>query len=421
MKIELIAVGDEVLTGTTINTNASFLAALLFESGFSLSHHHVVGDDKETLSQLIEGSLSRGSTVILTGGLGPTLDDYTRKIVADLFKVPLEYNEELFQELKERYKNYTIPLGQTLQDQATNPKGATLFDNEIGSASGFAIKDESRFPNALLIALPGVPQEMKRMAERHLIAYLQSQELPGKRQFVKVLHFVGLKEPEVDPLLRQLQARFPDMAYGIYPAWATLDVHIKAHCMSEAEFIKKAKESEEILLEKFGAHQFESPSGMLEEALHLLLKKHAITLATAESCTGGGLAAKIISQAGASAYFKGSVVAYSNDVKTALLDVSEALLQKEGAVSLAVTEQMAKKVAQLMNATCAVAVSGILGPTGGTDQKPVGTICATIVFEGLPVHSWTVHVRGNREAIAEKTVRGLIAELFIFIRKNLGT
>ena len=408
MDIEIVAIGDEVLYGYAVNSNASYISQQLVAHGFIPTRHAVVGDDKERVKSLLMQALQRKSLVITTGGLGPTLDDWTRKIAADLFGVPLEANGVLKTRLEALYgKGHP-----TLQDQMMQPQGAYLFENTLGSASGFILQDQKRFGDGLLIALPGVPQEMRQMFTTKVIPYLLENYPPNGPLFVKVLHFVDLVEHQIDPELRKMQRRFPLVHSGIYPGFSTVTVHLMA---GQKEALDPAVG---YLRERFAKNLYESPTGTLSEALHLELVKKKITIATAESCTGGALGASFVQHPGASSYYLGTIVAYANSVKIQQLDVMPETLKSHGAASVEVTQEMARSVRQKLGADLGIAVSGILGPTGATATQPVGTICASISYKEFSNYCWTEQLRGNRQMLLERSVQKLLAKTLFFIREN---
>lgn len=410
MDIEIIGIGDEVLYGYVVNSNASFISQQLLEQGYLPARHEVVGDDQEKLKQVLEAALKRRSVVITTGGLGPTVDDWTRKIACELFGVPLEANGEIFQRLKTRYGD-AFP---TLDDQMMQPKGALLLENALGTASGFIMQDQVRFPDAFLIAVPGVPHEMYQMVTKQVIPYLL-EKCPVKNGLAfKVLHFVDLGEHHIDPELRKLQKAFPHIIFGIYPGFSSVSVHLKVRASEEKDLLLVAGH----LQERFSKNLFESPSGTLSEAVHLECLKQKITLCTAESCTGGLLAASFVKHPDASSYFLGSIVAYANSVKIEQLSVLPETLQEHGAVSMAVTQEMAQNVRKKLGADLGIAVSGIMGPSGATPSKPVGTICASIAYKDRPIFSWTEQMRGSRAMLIERSVHKLLAKLLLFLREN---
>jgi len=413
VNIELIAIGDEVLYGMVVNSNAAFIAHALLEAGFLVSRHSTVGDDPVALRKALHAALLRKSCVITTGGLGPTCDDHTRAAIAEIFNVPLKHNSEVHAYIKSIFGSV-----KSIDNQATLPVGAEILQNPLGTASGLYLKNERLYPESFLIALPGVPSEMREMVKTGLIPYLKAKLPVGKRLFVLPLHFMKLCEVDVDHHLHEIEKECPAIECGIYPGLGVLSVQLKAFAHDEEEFLEIVTIYKERLSEKFRAHLFDSPSGRLDEAVHRYFLERKLSLALAESCTGGSLAGRFCAYSGASSYFRGSIVAYSNEIKTGLLHVSEKTLESKGAVSIEVTEEMAKGVAKEMKAQCSVAVSGILGPTGGTADKPVGTICASLYLEGASIHSWQMNHIGNREMILEKTIQNILAELLTFLVKH---
>ncbi len=403
--IELVAIGDEVLYGYRVNSNAAFLANHLLEQGFITTRHQVVGDTTARVTEVLTDALKRGSCVIVTGGLGPTVDDLTRRIAADLFQVALTEPKGLRDTLTARFGKDFI----TLEDQVLQPEGAVLFENRLGTASGFVLANNQLFPNAHLVCLPGVSQEMKAIFSESVLPYLVAAGIARSDLYIERLHFHTIKEPEVDAVLRDIHKAYPSVSFGIYPGYSTLSVHIITAHRATVAAAKK------MLLDRFQAYQFQSASATLTEAVHDMLLAKKITLSLAESCTGGALAHSFIQHAGASGYFVTSIVAYSNAMKEKLLGVDPSLLDAHGAVSVEVTHAMASGVKSRSLSSCSIAVSGILGPEGGAPQKPVGTVCATIMLEGVPTASWTMHLRGNREAILEQTVQAIHARLFALL------
>ncbi len=407
MEIDIVAAGDELLLGYRTNTNASFIAQSLVEKGFLPSLHTVVGDNPSMLFETLAASLKRGRLVIMTGGLGPTVDDLTRKVLADLFKRPL-----VMQEALRAWVAQVATSDAVVENQLLQPEGACFLQNSIGTASGIILEDKNLYPGALLIAMPGIPSEMKEMVERHVLPELVRRYQVRSAMHVMNLHFVGLFEEQLDPILRTLQKRYPHLGLGIYPSFATVTVQLRGPNLQELE------EAEALFIEAYGKHIYQSASGTLAEALHEELLKKNYTIATAESCTGGAIGAALITNPGASAYFVGSIVAYTNQIKENLLDVDSALLEQHGAVSEKVTQAMAQNVAKKLGASIGIATSGILGPTGATPTKPVGTVCASIALNGAIAFSTTFHFHGSRLHILERTVQSLLASCFLLIKSQ---
>lgn len=405
MEIDIFAVGDEVLYGYTTNSNASFIAQNLLERGFLPTMHTVVADCPNTVREQLVAALKRGRLVIMTGGLGPTVDDLTRTILAVTFNVPLVKHEVLRKRLE---KISCTPS--SIEDQLIQPEGAILLENAVGTASGLVLENQTLFPGALLIAMPGVPTEMKEMFVHQALPLLEARFTQRQGLIVKTLHFVGLIENQLDPILRIIKQRYPHIACGIYPSFSTVSVQLRG---------TNARELEEATLpfvEAFNKHIFAAPSGTLVEAVHLELLRQNLTLATAESCTGGALSAAFVANPDASRYLLGGIVAYSNAVKESLLSVDRLLLETHGAVSEEVTCQMALSICQKLGSNLGIAVSGILGPSGGTPEKPVGTVAASIVHDNRVVLSWTMHLKGTRQHLIKKVVEQILARLYFYLK-----
>lgn len=355
MSIEIVAIGNEVLRGMVVNTNAAFLGRRLDEEGWLVARQSVLPDTKDVIASGLQEALDRSSIVIATGGLGPTLDDLTAECAATLFSTP-----------------------------------ATPLKNHIGSASGFCFKEGKK----VLFLLPGVPQEMEIMFEKEVLPLLPLQ----KKDYRVKIRFAMLRETEVDPLLREMK-----IEAGIYPSYGSLTVVLRG---SDIATLEKAKEK---LKKQFSSHYYESASGKLEEAIQEWMIKNKKTVACAESCTGGFLASQLTAVPGASAYFLGSIVSYSNQLKEAALKVSSETLKTKGSVSLEAVQEMWKGVLKLTGADFGVAVSGIAGPSGGTAEKPVGTIFYAIGFKNKAPEVATFRYAGPRNLVILRTTKRLLS------------
>ena len=360
----------------------------------------------DTLKHLRNGlqeALARSQVVIATGGLGPTCDDVTRTAAAELFGSDFYLNEELLAELKQRYGNRPI----SLENQATVPRKAEILPNGVGTAPGFLFKSES----ALLFLLPGVPHEMKKMLEEHVLPYLLKTILPTARQYVRTLHLMNLPESAVDPELRRIKEAYPMVDAGIYPSLGLVTVHLKTTASTEKEAQALLEKPFLELAERFAMNQLAPPSGTIEEAVHMKFINKGLTLSIAESCTGGAIANRLVRLPDASKYFLGSLVTYSNALKTRILGVPEQLIQDKGAVSEEVVKAMVSGLLAQTGSDYGIAVSGIAGPGGGTPEKPVGTIWAAICQNGGEPHAWMFRGFGSRDMIIERTVNAVLAQL----------
>lgn len=401
MRIEIIAIGDELLSGITVNTNAAFIGKELAVLGHEIVRHTVLPDEPEKLKAGLQEALNRSELVIVTGGLGPTCDDLTRNVVADIFSSDFRFDEAIAEDLRKRYGDKII----SLVDQATVPTKATLLPNRVGTAPGLNFENK-------IILMPGVPSEMRAMLTNEVIPFLKKQFPVSSTQIEKFLHFCILPESVIDVELRKLQEAYPYVKIGIYPSYGMVSVKLSAE--KENQIVPCI----EVLTKEFGTYL--APYSKIEEAIHELFITEKKTLALAESCTGGLIAHKITSLAGASEYFLGSLVVYSNSLKQSLLGVTESVLKEKGAVSEEVVRQMWEGVLKATKADYAIAVTGISGPSGGTKEKPVGTIWAAVGKRGETPHVWTFHAKGNRETINASTANRVLGALWRKMKYNIA-
>ncbi|MDN3509164.1 MAG: nicotinamide-nucleotide amidohydrolase family protein [Candidatus Neptunochlamydia sp.] len=402
MTLEILSIGNELLLGDTINSNTSVIGQALFSHGFPVDKVTFLPDEKTFLKKEIEEAMERASFVITTGGLGPTGDDLTRDIVSEIFNTSLAYDQAVASDLIERFgKN--LP---TLEDQAMVPKGATIIPNPLGTAPGFILEGK-----ATVFVLPGVPAEMEVMLPA-VIAHLEKYHT--KSHYVAPLYLCLLSEQQVDPYLRGLEKENPDITMAICPNYGVLSVYVQGKDQQKIAAIRDQ------VAQKFETHVFSTELKQIEKALHQWLIKNKKSLAAAESCTGGELAACLTKHPGSSDYFLGSIVSYSNHLKEAVLGVSEKTLQAHGAVSEEVVLEMVAGAKKLSGADFAMATSGIAGPDGGTAAKPVGTVWTAIstpdkTFSGL------ISLKGSirsRPLIIRYTVTYLLASLYRYLVYN---
>lgn len=398
MNIEIISIGNEILSGLTINTNSSYISLQLSKFGYVTRNHRVIPDDPDFIRRAIIESLKTNELTIFTGGLGPTLDDLTKQVVIDVFGSKLLLDEEVAKDLELRFGK-DLP---SLQEQSHVPDNAIILKNKIGTAPGFLfIKNHS-----LCAFIPGVPLEMKEMFLNELLPLIQNHFHQIEPFYSKLLHFCGLKEVEVDPLLREMQRENPEITFGIYPSIGHLSIKLAA---KQAEILEAPCQ---FLKENFRDYYFESSSGKIEESIQDKFINLNKTLALAESCTGGAFAAKLTKIPGSSKYFKGSIVSYSNEAKVSLLNVSKETLHIHGAVSRQVVLEMLEGVMQTLSPDVAVAISGIAGPEGGSIEKPVGTVWVGVVFKEGFKFSWCLQLSGTREMIIEETINEVLGILY---------
>jgi nicotinamide-nucleotide amidase len=410
MTIEVIAIGTELLSGYSVNTNAAYIGKELRKMGLEVCRQTVIPDDYTILIDTFRKALENNAVVIVTGGLGPTLDDITKDVAADLFESDFIYNEEIAADLLLRYGENLI----SLKSQATVPEKAIILKNLVGTAPGFILKKLK----SLLILMPGVPKEMEEMMSTQVIPFLKNHFNNAFNFYDLKLHFYGLVESTVDPILRELKLKYPEMDFGIYPSLGFLSVVISSRLLEKNDARKKLSQASTELKNTFKDH-FLPFQEKIEEVIYNQFKTKNKTLSLAESCTGGKISAKLVGVPGASDYFLGSIVCYSNFLKTKLLNVPQKLFESEGAVSQSVVSHMVLNLLEVTGSDYAMAVSGVAGPSGGNVEKPVGTIFGAIAIKGESTdrgqHTlkvYEIHLRGNREMIMESTVNRMLFELY---------
>jgi nicotinamide-nucleotide amidase len=406
MQVELIAIGNEILSGLTVNTNAAFLSAGLAELGLTPVRHRVVADEFAPLQAELADAIQRSQLVICCGGLGPTGDDRTRHAVAALLGCELVYRSEVAERLQARLGS-DFP---TLRDQATLPAAAQPLHNAVGTAPGLYFALEK----ATLIFLPGVPVELEPMFTDQVVPLLR-EKFPTEIPLGETLHFFGLPEATIDPVVQEQLRQQPAVSYGIYPSLGlvTVRLHAAREAESQLRTVKKG------LYSAFGDHLFPSDVATLEEAVARECVHNGWSLSAAESCTGGAFAARLTRLPGASNYFLGSCVVYSNEMKQKLLNVPKGTLERHGAVSGETVREMVVRVVSLTGSQLGVAISGIAGPTGGTPEKPVGTVWVAATWkDSQPVVS-RLQARGNRAAVIIRSVNYALAEIWKLIRNQI--
>jgi nicotinamide-nucleotide amidase len=374
---EIISIGDELLIGQVVNTNASWMGEQLSLNGLELRRVISIGDRADEISSALTDSISRADFVFITGGLGPTADDITKSVLCDFFKTDLIINQTALEYVTSYFQGRGLELTERNRSQAMLPANCIPIQNFNGTAPGMWFQTEK----AVVVSMPGVPFEMKAM--------FANQVIPKVKTLVKTNHIAhrtiltcGVGESFLADLIKDWELALPThfkLAYLPQPGM----VRLRLSGSHTDQYILKSEMS--MLLEKLqpliAKYVFGTGESTMEQVVGSLLKEQQKTLATAESCTGGYLAHLITSVPGSSAYFKGSVIAYDNTIKSELLDVSGTDLILHGAVSQEVAEAMAIGARNNMKTDYALATTGIAGPDGGTDEKPVGTVWIALASE----------------------------------------
>jgi nicotinamide-nucleotide amidase len=379
MGAEILTIGTEILLGQIVDTNAAYIAERLAEAGIDLFTKTTVGDNRGRIAAALRTALERAEIVIATGGLGPTEDDLTREVFAGALGMPLRLDEGILAGIRQRFAARGIPMPENNAKQAMVPEGASVIPNPRGTAPGLLL----RTPRGQSIAcLPGVPSEMKPMLTGEIIPRLRA--LHGTRGMIRsrLLKVWGLAESRVDELINDLfrTQRNPSIALLAKSG----EIHIRLTAKGEeggtVDGLLDALEAK--IRERIGEPIFGRDADELETVVGRLLGERRLTLAVAESCTGGLVAHRLTNVPGSSAYFERGLVTYSNRAKTEVLGVPEDLLAAKGAVSMEVTEAMAAGVRRLARTDLGAAVTGIAGPSGGTPEKPVGLTYIALAWDG---------------------------------------
>lgn len=374
MNVELISIGDELLFGKTINTNAAWLGEKLTMIGLQIKKVTTISDSKTAIYDAVSQAMTENSIVIVTGGLGPTNDDITKLVLCDFFNTELELHPEAYKNIEKFVLARKGEMNENNKNQALFPKNAKFIPNPCGTASGMWFEKD----NSILISLPGVPFEMVSIMEESIIPLIQE-----KYTLPKIVHrhilCTGISEAKLAETISSWENQLPTklkLAYLPSPGIVKLRLTCQEKSNEVANSIIAIEE--EKLTKIIEQYIFGYDDDTFEKIIGQLLLKKQASISTAESCTGGNIARSIIQNSGSSAYFKGSIVAYDNSIKTKILQVPNTLIEKHGAVSKEVVESMAKNCRDLFQTNYAIATSGIAGPNGGTVEKPVGTVWIAI-------------------------------------------
>ncbi|NIR44814.1 MAG: competence/damage-inducible protein A [Gemmatimonadetes bacterium] len=401
--VELIAIGDELLSGATIDTNAAYIALELEAIGLRVTRKSTVADAEDAIADALRSALERTGTVITTGGLGPTRDDVTRSAVARVFGRPLEFRQELWEALQRRWARRG-PIPETNRVQAEVPAGGTVFPNPRGTAPGIAVADAKL---GLCILLPGPPDELRALVREAVVPYLAERaDASVRRPFRRYLRTAGIAESAIAQRVGSALDDLPvDVAF--LPEIDGNDLRLTAWGSDESEVAGALDRAVERLREILGAHIYVEGTAELAEVVGAMLRERGLKLAVAESCTAGLIAKRLTDPPGASDYFWGGFVVYDDRAKIELLGVDEATLQLHGAVSEPVVRQMAEGARSRSGAEAAVAVTGIAGPAGGSAEKPVGTVWLAVAV-GDEVAARGVHIPGARDAVRARAAQGAL-------------
>lgn len=407
MTVELISVGTEILLGNIVNTNAAYLAEKCAWLGLSCYYQDVVGDNEERLYETIRTALSRADILLISGGLGPTQDDLTKEVAAKVLEKPLYLHEESKEAIRRFFDKRGMEITDNNWKQAMMPEGCIVLDNPNGTAPGVIMEKDNKH----IILMPGPPNELIPMFETSVIPYLN--RLQDGLIYSQTVKICGVGESKAESMVKDLIDGQSNPTIATYAKTGEVHLRVTAKAEDEKAAKKLVKPVVKELKGRFGSSVYTTENNVtLERSVVDLLRANHLTLVTAESCTGGLLSARLVNVAGVSDVFKAGYVTYSNKAKRRLLGIKKSSLAKHGAVSKEIAREMAKGAALISKADVTVSITGIAGPDGGTEEKPVGLvyICCSVCGK-VTVKEY--RFSGNRDKIRENTVSAAL----VFLRE----
>ena len=407
MKAEIISVGDELTIGMIIDTNSAYLSTKLAGIGIPVTRHTVVGDELEAVTDVVRAASERADLVLVNGGIGPTVDDLTRQALAAVCGTDMRLDADWLETVRGMFERRGIVMPESNRIQAMIPSNATRITNPCGTAAGFFVKVN----RAEVAIFPGVPGELRAMFEQEYLPRLLQTAPTGEVLVTRSLKSFSMAESSINDRIRHLMGSGKNPLVGLLASNAVISVKITASAKDEATAVAMIDEVKRKVRQLVGDDSTTPPgpifgedSDQFENAIARLLTGRKLTIATAESCTGGLIAKRLTDISGSSNYFLGGVVSYSNEAKTAFVGVPERLFREVGAVSTEVARAMAEGVQSRLGADFGLSVTGIAGPTGGTPQKPVG-----LVYIGLADGGGTevkeLRLTGTRDEIRDRSAK----------------
>jgi competence/damage-inducible protein CinA-like protein len=398
MRLELVIIGNEIVLGHTLDSNSADLARGLSAAGAAVARTTTVPDDRNAIADAVRSALGRTGFVITSGGLGPTNDDLTKSVIAEMFDAPLDLDEDYLEQLRRRFERLGRgPMPKANRSQAEIPRGATVLTNPVGTAPGLWLDG----PAGTVVMLPGVPRELRHLLEHQLIPRIRDRS-EGTVVRSETYRTTGISESALADLLAGVDERIAPITLAYLPTFDGVDLRLTAWHLTAGEAEQSLAAAGDCLLARVGDVYY--GSGDLAGVIVDGLRAHGDHLAVAESCTGGLLGARITAIPGSSDVFVGGVVAYSNEVKQRLLGVPAHLIDAHGAVSEPVARGMATGVMELLGSEAAIAITGVAGPGGGTPDKPVGTVHLAACWRGTAAAAHVV-LPGDRENIRRRSAQ----------------
>jgi nicotinamide-nucleotide amidase len=409
MRLELLTIGTELLLGQTVDTNSAEIGRALAEAGIQVVRRTTVTDDPESIRSATMDVLERTGAVLTTGGLGPTADDITKKVIAALFDRPLVYHPEIWDWLVQRFARFGRVPSEKNRGQAEVPEGAIILANRWGTAPGIWLEGVA----GLVIMLPGVPAEMRGLLRHEVIPRL-APRVGDRVVSSRTLRTTGLPESALAEAVGEVEGTIAPLSLAYLPSLAGVDLRVTAWGLPADEAARRLASALELLRGRAGRWIYGEDEVDLAEVVLGRARERKLSLATAESCTGGGVGRRLTAIPGSSEVYLGGVIAYDNRVKTEWLGVPSQLIAEQGAVSEAVARRMAEEVVSRLNADLGVAVTGVAGPAGGSEAKPVGLVCFAVSDRGRTT-AWHQLLPGSREEVRARAeqaaLNGLLARI----------
>ena len=413
--VEVVAIGNELLLGETVDTNAAWLGRRLAGAGIRVVRRSTVGDVAADIRAAVSEALERTGAVICTGGLGPTPDDLTKPVITELFGSELVLDEAILAQLQERFRRRGIEMSPNNRVQAEVPVGATVFPNPRGTAPGLALEDE----RGCVILLPGVPAEVRALVDTWVVDYL-IERFPERTGpvFHRVIHTTGIAESTLAARIEQAAANVAPLTLAFLPGTNGVDLRLTSWGeLSEADAKARMDAIDAAITEQLARWIYARDDEDMVVAIARRMTERGLKLALAESCTGGLVAKRLTDRAGSSEYVVAGIVAYSNDAKQRFLGVRARTLEAHGAVSEETVREMAEGALRNAGADAAIAITGVAGPGGGTEEKPVGTVWIAAAL-GPRLESRLYRLLGDRAEIRERAAQAALALLLGLLRAD---
>ncbi len=402
MRIAIVTIGDEILIGQVVDTNSAWMGKKLSDMGVSVVETRSIQDERNSILQTLEAFSGKVDYILMTGGLGPTKDDITKSCLAEFMNVTMEFSESTYEHIISIYTKYNIAIKPAHKEQCYMPSNAVLLSNSMGTAPGMLFE----FNGTKIVSMPGVPYEMKYIMEEHVLPEIEKRVPSNNKLVSRTILTAGVGETIVEEETRKILGDHLDRIQIAYlPSLGRVRIRLSTHGNSDnsISFINRLTEE---LVSGLGKVVYGVDETSLSQALMALCNEKKLTISTAESCSGGYIAYSITSDSGSSSYYLGSVVSYTNELKNKILGVSHKTLERYGAVSEQTVIEMATGALKVLNSDITISVSGIAGPTGGTPEKPVGTIWMCVANKE---HHYAFKINASKDRLKNIEYTGIKA------------